>query len=177
MHILEWLDETGVNWRSQSVYTAAAESGSIEMILWFTERGANFRVATMAAAAEFGHLNICKQLQGCGWNDRVILAAKTLEILQWLHENGCPWEVDLMLLTIVNKDIRQYITAESGSYVTVSKLSELLNIAGVEFGEYVGTALGKEGAEWPTILKYSRTVWKPEMIEWARSQGCTSPTS
>jgi hypothetical protein len=179
MHILEWLDEIGVNWKHQSVYTAAAESGSLEMILWFTERGAKFKVETMAAAAQSGHLNICKHLhtQGCGWDYSVTHAAKTVEILKWLHENGCPLEVDWMLLTIVDKKLRQYIIAGTDSYVTISKLSELLNIAGIECNEYIGTALRAEGAEWPTVLQCSTIVWRPEMIEWARSQGCTSPTS
>jgi hypothetical protein len=84
-----------------------------------------------------------------------------VEILKWLHENGCPW------------DVRKYVIAESG--VSVSKLSELLNIAGAQFNSYIGERLREEGAEWPTVLKDGSKVWQPEMIDWARSQGCTSP--
>jgi hypothetical protein len=46
-HILEWLDEIGVNRRKKSVYTPAAESGSIEMVHWFTERGAVYNAKVL----------------------------------------------------------------------------------------------------------------------------------
>jgi hypothetical protein len=177
LDLLKWFDEVGINWNHQGVFTAAATSGSIELILWLTETGAVFDVEAMIAAAEYGYLNICKHLhaQGCYWDSRVTNAAKTLEILKWLHENGCPWDVDMMLLMTFDEHIRKYVIAESGT--SVSKLSELLNIAGIEMNSYIGARLRAEGAKWPNILKYGQTVWKPEMIEWARSQGCVSPTS
>jgi hypothetical protein len=177
LDMLQWFDEARINWKHQSVYTAAAECGSMEIILWLTERGAVFDTQTMKAAAKHGYLDICKHLrsQGCHWDDHVTFAAKTLEILKWLHENGCPWDVDMTLLMMPDRPIRKYVIAESGT--SVSKLSELLNLAGIEFNSYIGKRLREEGAKWPNILKYGRQVWKPEMIEWARSQGCTSPTS
>jgi hypothetical protein len=174
LDILKWFDEVGINWKHQSVYTAAADCGSVEMMHWFTDNGAVYDAKVMKTAAENGHLNICKHLreQGCGWDTSVTLSAKTVEVLKWLHENGCPWDVELMLLMTLNRDSRKYVITESGT--SISELSESLSLAGIEFNSYIGDRLREEGAEWPTVLQYGRRVWKPEMIEWARRQGCTS---
>jgi hypothetical protein len=177
LDILQWFDEAGIKWKHRSVYIAAAECGSIEMMHWLTQGGAVYDAQVMKTAAENGHLDICKHLRehGCQWNSQVTLAARKFEIIKWLHENGCPWNVDLMLLMNTDRHICKYVIAESG--VTVSKLSELLNMAGIEFDSDIGESLREQDAEWPTVLKRYGTAWKPEMIEWARSQGCTSPTS
>eukprot|EP00953_Heterococcus_sp_UTEX-ZZ885_P036737 18907-Heterococcus_DN1.PRE.3 len=129
----------------------------------------------MESAAENGHLDICKHLreQGCSWNEDVTFAAETVQVLKWLRENGCPWDVDMMLLMRPNRAIRKYVIAASG--VTISTLSELLNVVGAQFNSDIGQRLREEGAEWPTVLQHYGTVWKPEMIKWARRQGCTSP--
>jgi hypothetical protein len=173
--ILKWFDEVGINWKRQSVYTAAAECGSIEMMHWLTEKGAVYDSKVMETAAENGHLDICKHLreQGCDCIKDATFAAKTVEVLKWLHEIGCHWDVDMMLLMRPDRAIRKYVIAESG--VTISKLSELLNIAGVHFNSDIGKRLLEEGAAWPTVLQRYGTAWQPEMIEWARRQGCTSP--
>jgi hypothetical protein len=175
LDILQWFDEAGIKWKHRSVYIAAAECGSIEIMHWLTKSGAVYDAKVMETAAENGHLDICKHLraQGCDCISDATFAAKTVEVLKWLHENGCHWDVDMMLLMRPDRAIRKYVIAESG--VTISTLSELLNIAGVHFNSDIGKRLLEEGAEWPTVLQHYGTVWNPEMIEWARRQGCTSP--
>eukprot|EP00953_Heterococcus_sp_UTEX-ZZ885_P012004 6916-Heterococcus_DN1.PRE.1 len=171
---LKWFDEAGIKWKHRSVYIAAAKCGSIEMMHWLTQGGAVYDATVMTTAADNGHLDICKHLraQGCDWDCDATFAAKTVEVLKWLHENGCPWDVDMMLLMTLDRDSRKYVISKSGT--SISKLSELLNIVGIEFNSYIGDRLREEGAEWPTVLKYGRRVGKPEMLEWARRRGCTS---
>eukprot|EP00953_Heterococcus_sp_UTEX-ZZ885_P024927 13588-Heterococcus_DN1.PRE.3 len=72
--ILQWLDECGITWRESEVFAAAAKSGNMQLIQWMTENHAQFDTRTMAAAAEFGHLDICKHLRsfGCDWNENVM---------------------------------------------------------------------------------------------------------
>jgi hypothetical protein len=95
--ILQWLDECGITWRKSGVYAAAASSGNMQLILWMAEKQAKFNYRSMAAAAEYGHLEICKHLRsiGCDWNVYVYRASSMRphndHVSKWLHDNGCPY--------------------------------------------------------------------------------------
>jgi uncharacterized protein YabN with tetrapyrrole methylase and pyrophosphatase domain len=58
-------------------------------------------------AAENGHLNILKYLHenGCPWNKWTYIKATRhghLNVLKYLHENGCPWDENICYWTVRN---------------------------------------------------------------------------
>jgi hypothetical protein len=37
--------------------------------------------------------------------------------------------------------------------------------------------LRQQGAEWPTVLRFDMQSWDTDVLQWARDEGCTSPTT
>jgi hypothetical protein len=58
-----------------------------------------------------------------------------------------------------------------------AQLSELLNLAGSCNHLAVAQWLRQHAAEWPTELRFDVYSWSGDVLQWARDEGCTSPTT
>eukprot|EP00953_Heterococcus_sp_UTEX-ZZ885_P017511 9799-Heterococcus_DN1.PRE.1 len=53
----------------------------------------------------------------------------------------------------------------------------MLNVAGAYRRLAAAKWLRQQGAEWPAVLKYESRAWNTDVVQWARDEGCTSPTT
>jgi hypothetical protein len=59
------------------------------------------------------------------------------------------------------------------------RLTAMLNWAGAAGNLTAAKHMRQHGAAWPDVLDGgggSRKPWRGEVLEWARAEGCTSPT-
>jgi hypothetical protein len=141
-----------------------------------------FNDEVMSAAAERGYTHICQYLhtEDCAWStDACECAAHGghLPTLRWLHEQGYPWDAQVVRLAAAKRDhlpILKYM-ADVEPAATAAQLVELLAAAGALRGLGVAKWLRQEGAEWPAELRYLSYLWKGTVLQWAGGEGCTSP--
>jgi hypothetical protein len=60
---------------------------------------------------------------------------------------------------------------------TAALQTEMLNVAGAYRKLTAAKWLRQQGAEWPAVLKYESRAWNTDVVQWARDEGCTSPTT
>ena len=70
---------------------------SVSILRWCIDRGYRFSAVTARKAASQGNLDVLKYLHanGCPWDeDTCKKAAKRgyMDVLKYAHENGCPWD-------------------------------------------------------------------------------------
>jgi hypothetical protein len=116
-----------------------------------------------------------------------------LETLRWLLQNGCPCDEDQLCRDAVTYmpdssssgsstnscyDILQCLL-ELGVLSDVEQLQDTLNFAGVHKKLAAAQWLRAHGAEWPPVLMDDQLQhsWEGQVLVWARSAGCTSPTA
>lgn len=93
---------------SNSLFTAAARNGNLEMLKWlWKETDCQWDERTFPMAAERGRLDVCQWLRRkrCPWDALTFfLAAGTgnMKMLMWLKENGCDWDVQTYYRAIQN---------------------------------------------------------------------------
>jgi len=84
--------------------------GDFSTLKWLYAQGCTVNQGTMDAAARLGLLDTMKWLRSldppCPWDDEVFRDAAvciwwnpSLEILNWLHTQGCPWDVSKCLIS------------------------------------------------------------------------------
>jgi hypothetical protein len=59
---------------------------------------------------------------------------------------------------------------------TSRMLRQMLRIAGAHSKLAAAKWLRQQGAQWPAVLCWKEMVWSDDKLEWARAEGCTSPT-
>jgi hypothetical protein len=185
LEILRWMREQGYAWNPEGILDAAATSGNIELAAWVIQQPGVVRddELAMAAAAAWGHIDMCAYLheQGCPWSHMVCAMAAAqghAETLKWLFEHGCPWQADLVCSKAAeggSVDV-MVLLQEYGFLYTPAILTSMLNAAGAHNKLAAAQCLRQQGAEWPAVLKQHVTSWSGESLAWARAEGCTSPT-
>jgi hypothetical protein len=127
-----------------------------------------------------GVLLLVKQ-HGCDWSDHLCSAAVSankLELLQWLHSSGCPWDVDRLRSTAFRLDNLTLLKWLYSVTQPWSKrvLKEQLLIAGCDENLELAKWLREIGAPWPRRLYWDEGLgggfWDPPMIAWALANGC-----
>eukprot|EP00951_Prasinocladus_malaysianus_P022515 scaffold188889_cov44-Prasinocladus_malaysianus.AAC.1 len=83
--------------RGEATWSAAAESGHLEVLKWARENGCPWNEHTCAYAAWGGHLEVLQWARenGCPWGEytsELAVEGDYLEVIEWLKENGCPGE-------------------------------------------------------------------------------------
>jgi hypothetical protein len=193
--LLRWAHEHGCPWYAETIARDVAESGSTEVMIWLQQQpGVLFGHKCMISAADNGHLNMCQYLfeQGCAWPADDGYKALTLSRdagergyvfeLDDLLEINCPLDFDTLCVgaaTYGNLDLLQYV--HQLGHMVPDNLSDALRLA--DHFRHVATAkwLRQQGAPWPDVLGVpcrkceGADPWSPDLIEWARSEGCTSP--
>jgi hypothetical protein len=181
-----WMLEHGCDWDDYDLTSAVGRSGSIEMITWLQQQ--SIIVAdgsTMAAAAEGGHIHIIEFLHAeqCSWHEDACNSAARhghVDTLRWLHEHGCPWyahEVCEAAAESGSIDTMIYLQ-QQGIEFTPELLTTMLNAAGARSKLAAAQWLRQQGVEVLSqhIIKRFYATWEGETLEWARAEGCTSPT-
>ena len=185
--LLKWLQTKG--WtcdRSVTTSYKAVKSGKVEMMQWLRENGVEWSCQTMTSAAVQGHLDLVKWMKanGCTWNSSttydVALKCENVEVLQWLIENSCPYE----LQTTPDDDSRTKISssklAKNGRADVIKYLKK--------YGLYLDSAcyeidckqmipffdwLFENGCQipkslWGSAIKTSNL----KLLEWLKSKNC-----
>jgi hypothetical protein len=183
LEIVRFLHESGCPWDVDTICVRAAESGHIELLQYLQQQGCVFTAGAMTAAAALGHLQTCKILraQQCPWDTiacRYAALNSHVETLRWLHEQGCPWDVQAVRLVAAKSGDLPTITYAPNvePAASAAQLIEMLNAAGAFSKLAAAKWLRQQGAEWPAVLKYGAIPWSTHVLQWARDEGCTSPT-
>ena len=82
---------------AEELFSAACESGHLEMLKWLRSEGCPWDEWTCYGAAQGGHFEVLKWLgsEGCPWDEKACEAAAKgghFEVLKWLRSEGCPWD-------------------------------------------------------------------------------------
>jgi hypothetical protein len=183
LETVRFLHESGCPWDADSMVELGAGSGSVELLRYLKQQGCAFNAQVMTAAAAKGHTQLCQFLRAeqCPWDARACENAArggSVHTLHWWHEQGCPWDVDA-ILTVAAKSGHTAILTFMQSVepaASAEQLTEMLNAAGS--GTHLAAAqwLRQQGAEWPAVLEHWGRVCSGDALQWARDEGCTSPT-
>eukprot|EP00594_Rhizosolenia_setigera_P006679 CAMPEP_0178952800 /NCGR_PEP_ID=MMETSP0789-20121207/8053_1 /TAXON_ID=3005 /ORGANISM="Rhizosolenia setigera, Strain CCMP 1694" /LENGTH=228 /DNA_ID=CAMNT_0020633965 /DNA_START=299 /DNA_END=985 /DNA_ORIENTATION=- len=99
MNVLNWFETKEFDIDKEWCARLAALYGQLHIIQWLKEeKGFElFREMYIHAIEGGGHLNVMKWLreqEGCPfheWTFSLAVEEGNLDILQWLHDEGCPW--------------------------------------------------------------------------------------
>eukprot|EP00953_Heterococcus_sp_UTEX-ZZ885_P009355 5520-Heterococcus_DN1.PRE.5 len=131
---------------------------------------------------------MCTHLRsiGCDWNANACKQASifgSIDTLRWLRENGCPWDAPAICKHAAYNgctDILDFFI-EQGEALDAELLRDALNEAGAYGSLRSAQWLRDHGAQWPDVLSLdvepNIIQWSGDTLVWARSQGCTSPTT
>jgi hypothetical protein len=134
----------------------AAAFARMEVLRWLQEVSYAFNESTAAGAAAGGHK----------------------AVLLWLVDQEVPIDKKLLRGTAIRYGHMSILSLlhERDLLPPRHHYSSMLQLAGA-FGHLdVAQWLRQRGAEWPAILKYGDKPWTGAVLEWARAEGCTSPT-
>jgi hypothetical protein len=99
-----------------------------------------------------------------------------LDLLQWLHSRGCPWDIDSILLNMTFRTldlaVLKYLRNKTGPWAAARK-AKLLQSA-VQTGNFPAAEwLKEQGAAWPKSFQISPywLVWTQPMVKYAIEHG------
>lgn len=122
LHFIEYLEDKGIEWRSEEVISAAAEGGHVWLIIKLLEMGCPiYESVTMEYAASAGQIEVMEWLIQ-EYNDEIdanIISYasrgdRPLPVIKWLHMQGYPLTTDVIQGAV-----------ESGSYAAVKWLIDM----------------------------------------------------
>ena len=97
----------------------AAEEGRLDVLKWLFEKGCPIDHTRCASRAAYtAHVHILQWMKDNGmtgeWHDYHMISAAImghLEVVKWLHVNGCPWDEDTCIRAAEHKhwDTLQYL--------------------------------------------------------------------
>jgi hypothetical protein len=148
-------------------------------------RGAYFG---MAYSAEPIKTLTVARLRGITWNQkwcRVAAQRHNLELLQWLHSNGCPWSIDEVASAAVykdNVDMLKWLHSVGPEWSYELK-QHLLFAACLCDHISIATWLREQRAQWPRSFvelleredydeMYDNDCWSVSAVQLAMSNGC-----
>ena len=107
---------------AEELFSAACESGHLEMLKWLRSEGCPWDEGACSGAAEGGHLEVLKWLRSedCPWDVGACEGAAKgghLEVLKWLSSEGFPWDE----LTCWGRQGDTYRSAAGGGHLEVLK--------------------------------------------------------
>ena len=175
---VRWLHQHGAA-LGDDIAECAASSAGVSDFAWLVQQpGVQLEPVVMEVAAGRGDLELCQWLHsvGCPCDDEACAAAAEdghLSTFRFLHENVCPagvtsWHSALLHDPESNTEVLQYLM-DHVALTEAADLTEALVAAGQAGALAVAQHLRQRGAEWPVYLN----AWSPELIEWARAEGCT----
>jgi hypothetical protein len=120
------------------------------------------------------------------WHSELCIIAvyrSKLQLLQWLHECGCPWQVPLLLKNAAMKghlDVLKWMYKVTGPW-SAALATYVLCTAAYDNRLEVVEWLYAQGAEWPQQLHaaaeyHGRPInvcWTAHVVRWALAHGCT----
>lgn len=161
---LDWLHadpRIDLDKSAQSLYLQAAASGKAEVVRWLLDHDIELNKndsEPCVAAADHGFLEVLQLLHelGCPWSVGVCTAAAQrgdLPLLRWAHEHGCPWSAETTKAA-----------GDPGPYNDASSYDENSRTSALEILQY----LHAHGCPWhPDTLLYAGA----DVISWARGTG------
>jgi hypothetical protein len=188
LETVRFLHESGCPWNADTICARAAESGNVELLRYLRQQQCIFGAGAMSAAARKGLTHICLYLRAeqCPWDTRACEAAASnghVDTLRWLSEQGCPYDAhDVRVAAVEGGFFEGYVSVLNFAQnlepaPTAAQLTHLLNLAAARSKLATAQWLRKQGAEWPAVLNYYESPWSDDVLQWAREEGCTSPTS
>jgi hypothetical protein len=174
------------------IVTAAAASGSVELMAWLHSVGTVIRAASIStAAAKSGNLALCLYLASinCPWSEDALheaVAHRHADVFRWLQANSALYEHSYSVWrsvpptsSILNvyeaaaaaADELEWL-AEHSPLPSASELTQLLHNAGSARQLSAAQWYRQHGAEWPAVLSRG---WGGEVFDWARAAGCDAP--
>jgi hypothetical protein len=182
--LLRWCYEHGCPWHVAALGPYyAAESGNVELMSWVLQQsGTKLDEDVMSAAASEGHTAMCQYLhaQQCPWDTCSVGNAAFhghIDLLRWLVDNGCPFYARFLCVSAARGGsvaVLAYMQ-QQGMLTSVAVLTDMLNFAARYNNLAAAKWLRERGAEWPTKIKRN-CPWSNEVLEWARTEGCTTIT-
>jgi hypothetical protein len=166
-----------------AVSLAACKSNSVDTLQWLQSLGEQFTEDHFCRAAQHSSMAVMHFLYAnrCRPTTAVALAAaacQSAEPLQWLLHHT----------SLVLNTYKTSLAAACGGSVAVLQflqplvywspqmLIELLQAAGAHRKLAAAQWLRQQGAAWPALLQYNCKKWDGECLQWARHEGCNSPT-
>jgi hypothetical protein len=159
------------------------------VVEWLQQQhGIEFVAQALSAAAGAGQTAMCALLhsQGCALHHNACRQAAIhghCATLRWLHEQGCPWDVQDVFVHVARSgytSILAYFT-EQAEVIQAEQMTYALNTAGASGRLQTAKWLRQHGAQWPNVLGVrddaSAQHWSAELLRWARAEGCTSPAT
>jgi ankyrin repeat protein len=183
LEIVRLLRESGCPWDVHTICEQAAESGSVEVLQYLVQQGCILTSEVTCAAADEGYTQLCKFLRGeqCPWDAIACRSAALnghVDTLRWLREHGAPFDTQEVRIAAAESGevptIEYALNAEPAA--SAAQLTDMLNAAGVYDWIVAAKWLRQQGAEWPAVLRFSFADWSGNVLQWARAEGCTSPT-
>jgi hypothetical protein len=168
----------------------AARGGCLEMLRWVQQRGMPLTPEVMDIAALNADWRMLQYLhsEGLPWTSAVctrVAAGGHLTLLQQLQDNGCPWDIAVVgqiaaragCTDIMAYVLQQHQLSKHSDAAHAVLLTDMLNAAAVCRQLAAAQWLHAQGAQWPVLLSYEGQQWQGALLEWARAEGCTSPTN
>eukprot|EP00953_Heterococcus_sp_UTEX-ZZ885_P027944 14934-Heterococcus_DN1.PRE.1 len=150
--------------------------------------GSRWAYYGMAHSAEPIKMLTVARLRGITWNPnwcRVAAARYNLELLQWLHGNGCPWSIDDVAEVAVcsdSVDVLKWLHSAEPEWSHELK-QRLLFTACICEHISIASWLREQQAPWPSSFvylselddvteMYENDCWPVSAVQWAMAIGC-----
>jgi hypothetical protein len=181
LEMLHWLREHGCAWDTFSILLSAASSGNVEMMAWVKQQPdvvCNEEAIWEAACG--GHTAVCEYMHAEGYDlDETACSCAArfghVHTLRWLHEHGCPWDVEGVCLDAAeggNIDVMVYLQQDEDVNLDAAMLTRMLNVAGAHDKLAAAQWLREQGAEWHEVLRCRRVLcaisWSGDLLQWAK---------
>jgi hypothetical protein len=195
LNMMRWLQQHGCPRDDLTVSITAVCSGNVLLMMWLKEQHLKLYPLLMLHAAEHGHLNMCRYLVDHGRQltrkacKHAAMGGHT-ETLRWLLAQVCPYKLSSISRGAAISGSIGVLTCvmEFGAaIITAPVMTSMLNTAGA-FGHLEAAQwLRQQGAAWPEVLvdehaswasleRVYRRQWYGVALQWARQEGCISPT-
>jgi hypothetical protein len=173
---LQWLHEQGCPWEPDEICGDAAESSSIEMLLYLMQQGCVLNERTLLKAAAQGKLAVCQFLlaEQCPCNAEACTDAAAgghLETVRVMHESGCPWDVDTICSSAASsgsQELLQYLKAQGCAFVEGD-----MNAAAYAGHVHICAYLRAEQCPWSaSACEHAACGGQLDALRWLHEQGC-----